>query len=353
MALVEVNVVKAQPFQRAVQLLIDLRRGETMIGLVAYREIQFRGNQIPVARNAAQRLAQHPLRFARAILIGRIEERNPAVQSRMNAANRLLASDSPRDGKPSSKAKLRNLERAIAQSTIFQLRPSITLYSEDNDVTRWQRFAAPFYLGIFEVLLLPLCSQAQQPKIGRLWKETAIETLWLGEYENCDYGYYVILPDRFVGHSSKAPSPNHGFAIDLTYPPNTLPLPDHASRYISVWNHYNAAELPNLAAITEGELGSDAKARHHFQVLNRTSVKLATLPARVVKASFDYGGAALIEEKVIAYRSPGPKNLGDIVYVLSLVTNEADVAEDGVIFNEIVAGFHLAKLPHGTCTNDN
>jgi len=213
-----------------------------------------------------------------------------------------------------------------------------------------------FVIGLFCLGLLPgqllLCGQTRQPTAGRYWKETATETLWDGEYRNCDYGYYVQLPDSVVGHSPKAPYPNHGFAFDLADPDSILPLSDEASRYISVRSQYNAAGLATLAAIADNELKLNAESKHDYRILSRSDVKVATLPAIMAKASYNAGKTTVSEIEVIAYRPPGTNNLGDMVYVLSLVTNEASYAEDAITFNKILAGFRLTALPLGPCTND-
>jgi hypothetical protein len=199
---------------------------------------------------------------------------------------------------------------------------------------------------------LPLWGQARQATAGHHWKETATETLWNGEYRNCDYGYYVLLPNRVVGHSPKAPNPNHGFTLDLAEPDSTLPFPDHVSRYITLWSQYNAAGLATLAAMADNELRLDAESKHDYHILSRSNVKMATLPGIMVKASYNAGETTVSEIKIIAYRPPGTNNLGDMVYVISLVTNEANRTEDTITFNKILAGFRLTALPLGSCTND-
>lgn len=199
---------------------------------------------------------------------------------------------------------------------------------------------------------LPLCGQARQLTAGRHWRETNAETLWNGEYQNCDYGYYVHLPNRVVGHSPKAPNPNHGFTVDLAEPDSTLPFSDNASRYITLSSQYNAAGLATLAAMVDNELRLDAESKHDYHILSRASVKMDRLPAIMVNASYMAGGAAVSEIEIIAYRPPGANNLGDMVYVLSLVTNEASRAEDTVTFNKILAGFRLTALSLGSCLND-
>jgi hypothetical protein len=201
-------------------------------------------------------------------------------------------------------------------------------------------------------LQVPLCGKARQTTAGRHWEETATETIWRGEYRNCDYGYYVLLPDHIIGHSSKAPNPNDGFSVDLEKSDSTLPTSDKARRNISAWNHYNAAELPTLKAIADNELRLDAGSKRDYHILSRSSVKMATLPAIMVKASYNAEETTVYEIKIIAYRPHGTNNLGDMVYVLSLVTNEASRAEDTITFNKILAGFRLTALPLGSCTND-
>src|ERR1700692_3203107 len=83
--------------------------------------------------------------------------------------------------------------------------------------------------------------------LKRHWKETASETLWTGRYNNCDYGYYVLLPNGVVGHATLPPSPNHGFLIALPDARTTNYALDRKERLIWVDASYNTSDAQSLA----------------------------------------------------------------------------------------------------------
>jgi len=84
-----------------------------MARLIPNRKIQLGSNLVPVPRIRLQSRAQHPLRLTGPILIRRIEQRNPAIERRMNAARRLFPTYAPSNGQPGSKAQLGNLQRPV------------------------------------------------------------------------------------------------------------------------------------------------------------------------------------------------------------------------------------------------
>jgi len=50
----------------------------------------------------------------------------------------------------------------------------------------------------------------------RHWELTEDETLWVGRYSNCRYGYFfIILPAGVIAHAEHPPSPHRGFLISL------------------------------------------------------------------------------------------------------------------------------------------
>jgi hypothetical protein len=183
------------------------------------------------------------------------------------------------------------------------------------------------------------------------WRDTATEEIWTQRYSNCDHGYYVDLPDEIVAYGEKPPSPNHGVTIDLAEPLSTSALGEKLSRYISIENNYNAAELPSLAAIVDDELKSLEKDKSGFHVLERAPTRLGGLNATLLRLRYTEGTKTISEVEIISYRPPGPKGLGDIVYEFCLVTPEDTYSRDRKTFDDITSGFHLTKLPLGVCSN--
>jgi hypothetical protein len=66
-----------------------------------------------------------------------------------------------------------------------------------------------------------------------------------------------------------------------------------------------------------------------------------------VKLKFVAGSVPLLEDRIVAYRPAG-----SIIYELTLVTPASHYVEDEELFESIIGGFHLSKLPLGECSND-
>ncbi len=56
---------------------------------------------------------------------------------------------------------------------------------------------------------------------------------------------------------------------------------------------------------------------------------------------------AIRRDRILIYRK-----VGGILYQLTLQSPEKNYAADELLFNRIVEGFHVTKLPTGECTNE-
>ena len=185
------------------------------------------------------------------------------------------------------------------------------------------------------------------------WQDTAAEQISVQRYSNCDHGYYVDLPDGFVAHGAKPPSPNHGFVINLADPGNTADaLSKTLSRRIFVSNTANYQDLPSLNAIVESELHSMKAEATAFRVLERVPTKLGGLDATLVRVRYQVDAQNVDELDIFAYRSPRSGDVGDNIYVLGLITPESMYSSDKEVFDKIRQGFHLTGPTTGSCSND-
>ncbi len=174
--------------------------------------------------------------------------------------------------------------------------------------------------------------------------------IWTGRYSNCDYGYYVTLPSGIVGHGSKAPNPNHGFAINPAAPKSiTVFKVDESNRYIDVFSFYDVEDHEDSTSVTLdyhlslGEIGSEK----NVDRLGLRSFSLAWLSAKRAEDRWTENSTVIRRDRVIAYRRSG-----GILYQITLQSPESTYAHDEKLFELIIAGFHLTKLPNGQCSND-
>jgi len=181
----------------------------------------------------------------------------------------------------------------------------------------------------------------------RTWRETENETVYVGKYSNCDYGYYVTLPDGIIGHRGKAPSSNHGITVNLSNPASDSPFPEPVVRYVQVYNAYNVGEESSLREIVLAQRKAQRELHKDVSMSEPTRRSLDSLPALEFRSSFHEKGVSITERDIIAYRTKGY-----ILYHLQLVTTPENAAQDGTVFDGIMAGFRLTKLPIGECSND-
>jgi hypothetical protein len=194
------------------------------------------------------------------------------------------------------------------------------------------------------VFLVGLCAAAcasghpeQKPRPHRYAEVGASETLWRERYAHCDYGFYVVLPHGFVGHSTKPPNPNHGFVVRLPEVGSTQETAADGERVIWVNAEYNAWEIESLSeagAFAVKVMAADAKG---FKEIARDRVQLDNRPAIRIKAEYDEPQGRVIAEQVIAFRA-------GILYEIGLVTKVGDYAADGQQYAKILAGFRYWRI---------
>lgn len=111
------------------------------------------------------------------------------------------------------------------------------------------------------------CGQEHSTK-QRHWQLTESETLWIGRYSNCQYGYYVLLPKAVIAHAEHPPSPHHGFLISLTDVGSKAEVSvDNSNRFLWVNAEYNATDESTLEGISSYISDrSDQQKQTEFQV---------------------------------------------------------------------------------------
>lgn len=201
-------------------------------------------------------------------------------------------------------------------------------------------------IAIVVVLVLGALASAQEHS-GKLrhWQLTDSETLWIGRYSNCQYGYYSLLPAGVVAHAEHPPSPHHGF---LTKLPNVGTKAEvtfnNSDRLVWVNADYNATEESSLAGVTDYQLDLASRDKANVKLVERQHVMLQSVPAIRYRIEYDTPKGRVIEEAVVALRS-------GVVYEVGLRTPVQDYTADRERLEQFLNGVRFSRLPNGQCWN--
>jgi hypothetical protein len=189
-------------------------------------------------------------------------------------------------------------------------------------------------------------AQSSQPSQveQRHWTETKTEMIWRGQYNNCDYGYYVLLSNGVVAHGTHSPAPNHGFLISLPDPTKTSYVSNQGDHFAWVDASYNVTDYHTLASVADYEVHVMDQERGRSRIVGRSSTRLAGLRALRFKVEYQSSKGKITEEQIIALRS-------DIVYTVGLRTLRQFRLSDEQVFQQIADGFRLLPLAQGKCSN--
>jgi hypothetical protein len=157
----------------------------------------------------------------------------------------------------------------------------------------------------------------------------------------------VLLPDGVVAHLGKAPNSPHGLRINLMNPSSADPIPNSIPRYIFIFNAYNSGKGSSLAQIVKELRDVQKEIRQDTTVSEPTSLTLGGLPALQFRSTFRESNTDLVELDVVALRPTW-----NMLYHLQALTTPATSAADSKVFDNIVTGFNLTKLPVGQCSSD-
>jgi hypothetical protein len=158
-----------------------------------------------------------------------------------------------------------------------------------------------------------------------------------GRYINLDYAYSVTLPKDLVGRRSSAPSPNHGFGIDISKKDKSYLWAD-ASHNAAEWRSYDDAVKARVAQL-RGEGSTELK------VVNRAATRLGRLKAQqyVIRYRHPESNVPLILGGVLAFRS-NPGGVA-IAYTIELITSEARYRRDRIVLELLRRSWMLRPLP--------
>ena len=197
------------------------------------------------------------------------------------------------------------------------------------------------------VCILASISGAQEHSTKqRHWQLTESETLWVGRYSNCQYGYYVLLSAGVIAHAEHPPSPHHGFLISLPEVGSKAEVSvDNSDRFLWVNADYNATEESTLSGVSDYKIDLTSRDKQDFKLIESRKATLRSAPATRFKGEYDTPKGRVIEEEVVALQS-------GIVYELGLRTPAADYPADRERLEQTLTAFRFSRVPEGQCLND-
>jgi hypothetical protein len=185
---------------------------------------------------------------------------------------------------------------------------------------------------------------------GKHWTETSDETIWRERYGNCDHGYFVNLPSGVIGHSTHAPSPNHGILISVNDPGKTTQVTFEEPRLIGVYDSNDAGELGSPRAYIQHNVLKPANASEAFKILERRDTKFRGSAAEYIHFRKTTERSTSEVEELVVYRTS--KEIGASFYVVMLQTAPEFYSRDHSLFLQIREGVRFVSVPLGECSND-
>jgi hypothetical protein len=204
--------------------------------------------------------------------------------------------------------------------------------------------------GLLALSLLASCTSIQTQHQGNALvspKENLSYIAVQGLYSNHDYAYAVSIPQSFIGCRDQAPSPNHGFGIDLTDKScqwmKQARSGVYPKSYLYVDASYNGLEWEAPADAVQARV-SYLKGKGITNILleSKKTTNLSNLSAASFIMRYNSSGESMTEEMVIAFRK---EKDADIVYTLDLATPSERYSEDREVLTEIQKTWNLQPLP--------
>jgi hypothetical protein len=197
----------------------------------------------------------------------------------------------------------------------------------------------------FAIALVVMLATVVGAQERRHWQLTDDETIWIGRYSNCQYGYYSLLPSGVVAHAEHPPAPHHGFVINL--PDVTVKTEvtfDNSDRLVWVNAEYNVTEESTLAGVSDYQIDLTSRNKEGFKLVEQSPAMLRGVPATRFKVEYETPKGRVIEEEVVVLKS-------GVVYELGLKTLAVDYLADRNRLEQTLAGFRFIRVPKGQCWN--
>ena len=176
---------------------------------------------------------------------------------------------------------------------------------------------------------------------------TGDETTLTGHYVDCDYKFAVKLPVGVVAHTG-VPSA-HGFTVNPGSPASKETFSGADSRrFISVFPFYDVRDHEESTAGPLDYYSSlDYRgSEKNVERLNRKAFTLAGMHGVRIEDRLSGQSGIALQDTILEFRRQD-----GILYEFMLQTPTRTYAVDKMLFNRIVEGFRLSKIPPAECSS--
>jgi hypothetical protein len=175
---------------------------------------------------------------------------------------------------------------------------------------------------------------------------TKSESLWTGRFSDCDFRYYVLIPDGFVAHANRPPRRLHGVLFGLPDPGTTDTVTIDDERFVSIAASSNELGFKSLKEFADHVLDHLRKEKKGFEIKALESASLDGEPARKLRVEYDDPDGRAVEEELLSLRS-------GVLYEIGLRTTAEHFDIDDQNFAKVVSGFKFWKDYRCYGTNNN
>lgn len=207
-----------------------------------------------------------------------------------------------------------------------------------------------FCLCVLSLLIGTAPAPAQQEP--RHWVATGkmrltdSESLWTERFSDCDFKYYVLVPNGFVAHADRPLQRLHSVLFGLPDTSTTDVVTFDDERFITVMARANEFEFKSLKDFADHVLNDLGKGKSGFEIKTQESSRLDEEPAARLRVEYDDPHGRVVEEKLLSLR------LG-VLYEIGLRTATKHYDIDVQNFDKVVAGFRFWRRYVCLGTNNN
>ena len=208
-------------------------------------------------------------------------------------------------------------------------------------------FSRPCIVGLLVVTAGAYAQQEPPHWVAKgKMRLTESESLWTGRFSDCDFKYYVLIPNGFVAHADRPPRRLHGVLFGLPDTSTTDVVTIDDERFVSVMATSNEFAFKSLKEFADHVLEYLGKGKSGFEIRARESSRLDGDPATRLRVEYDDPGGRVVEEMLLSLR------LG-VLYEIGLRTATKHYDIDDQNFDKVVAGFRFWRRYVCLGTNNN